>query len=100
MDAEHHLPPAAPLDALAAIARLDERHLRHIRACTRCRVAWYQSGAFRAGCIDPRLGVRALGLLDGRHIDATVRAHLERCLACRVLLLEAMRATGVFVPMR
>ena len=101
MDAEHHLPPADPIDALAAAARLDELSLCHIRGCTRCRVAWYQAGAFRAGCTDPRLGAHALRILDGRHIEEpTVRAHLEQCFACRVLLLEAKRAAGVSVPMR
>lgn len=100
MDVEHYLPPEEPLDALTAATQLDERSLHHIRTCTRCRVAWYHSGAFRAGCTDPRIGARVLGALDGRQLAPPVAAHLEGCLACRFFLLDAKRAGSASRPAR
>ena len=92
MDTEHFLPPAGPVEALVAVARLSEQHLLHIRQCGRCRVAWYHSGAFRAGCTDPRLGAQVLGVQGASSPPDAVRVHSELCLACHVLLLEARRA--------
>ena len=91
MAVEHPLPPEEALQALAAVARLDERSLRHIRGCARCRVAWYRTGAFRAGCTEPRLGARVVLGLGERVREPAVHAHLLQCLACRVLLVEAER---------
>jgi hypothetical protein len=100
MGAEHLLPPAEPVEALAAAAQLSEQHLLHIRQCRHCRVAWYHSGAFRAGCTDPRLGAQVLGALGMHALSPGVRAHLQHCLACRLLLLEARRAGAAPKPAR
>lgn len=97
MDAEHLLPPLHPLDALAAAAQLDEFTLHHLRSCSTCRAAWYKVGAFPAGCTDPRLGALTLQALGSRPPDPRVHAHLDHCLACRLRLLQASRATGAAV---
>jgi hypothetical protein len=94
MDAEHFLPPLHLLEALDAAAQLDERTLRHLRSCSTCRAAWYKVGAFPAGCTDPRLGALTLQSRGSRPIEPRVRAHLEHCLACRLRLLQASRATA------
>lgn len=92
MDAEHRLPPADPLDAMLAIVRLDDAGVHHLRHCRRCRVAWYRVGAFRAGCTDPRLGVAVMGAIGRTPLPDAARDHIESCLACRLLVLEATRA--------
>lgn len=94
MDAEHLLPPLHPREALEAVAQLDERSLHHLRSCATCRAAWYRVGAFPAGCTDPRLGALTLEALGSRPPAPRVRAHLEHCLACRLRLLQASRATA------
>jgi len=94
MDGDHVLPPADLVDAMLAIARQDDAGMHHLRHCGRCRVAWYRVGAFRAGCTDPRLGVAVMGAAGGPILSDMVRAHVEGCLACRVLVLDARRAMG------
>lgn len=97
MDAEHFLPPLHLLEALDAAAQLDGLTLCHLRSCSICRTAWYKVGAFPAGCTDPRLGALTLQLLGSRPIGPRVHAHLKNCLACRLRLLQASRATGASV---
>ncbi len=97
MDAEHFLPPLHLLDALDAAAQLDELTLSHLRSCSNCRTAWYKVGAFPAGCTDPRLGALTLQALGSRLPEPRVHAHLEHCLACRLRLLQASRATDASV---
>jgi hypothetical protein len=92
MDGEHVLPPADPIDAMLAIARQDDVGMHHLRHCERCRIAWYRVGAFRAGCTDPRLGVAVMASMDRTTLPHTARKHVEACLACRLLVLDAMRA--------
>jgi predicted anti-sigma-YlaC factor YlaD len=94
MEAEHCLPPSHPLDALVAAAQLDERSLRHLRACSTCRIAWYRVGAFPAGCTDPRLGARVRQALGAPSREPLTQEHLEHCLACRLQFLQATRAVG------
>jgi predicted anti-sigma-YlaC factor YlaD len=94
MDAEHFLPPSHPLDALAAAAQLDEPCLHHLRTCSTCRVAWYQVGAFPAGCTDPRLGALLRQALGAPTLEPRTQDHLQHCLACRLQFLQATRAVG------
>jgi hypothetical protein len=93
MDGEHVLPPADPIDAMIAIARQDDAGVHHLHHCRRCRVAWYRVGAFRAGCTDPRLGIAVMGSLGRPTLPDAARKHVEKCLACRLLVLDATRAT-------
>jgi hypothetical protein len=92
MDVEHVLPPADPIDAMLAIARQDGAGLHHLRHCRHCRIAWYRVGAFRAGCTDPRVGVVVMGSIGRARLPDAARDHIEGCLACRLLVLEATRA--------
>ncbi len=91
---EHYPPPAAPSEALAAVIRLDDHRLSHIRGCRLCRVAWYHSGAFRAGCTDPRIGAQVLSVLSAHKLLPAVYVHIEHCLACRVFLMRTRSAGG------
>jgi hypothetical protein len=92
MDVEHVLPPADPIVAMLAIARQDDARARHLRHCRPCRIAWYRVGAFRAGCTDPRLGVVVIGSIGRAPLPDAARDHIEGCLACRLLVLDATRA--------
>ena len=92
MDVEHVIPPANSIDAMAAIARLNGTSVHHLRHCPRCRIAWYRVGAFRAGCTDPRVGVVVMGSIRRVPLPKAARDHIEGCLACRVLVLDATRA--------
>ncbi len=92
MGDEHVTPPANPLEAMVAIARQDDAAMHHLRACPRCRLAWYRVGAFRAGCTDPRLGAVVLGSIGLTSPPSAGRDHLAACLACRLLILDATRA--------
>ncbi len=80
-----------PIKAMLAIARQSDAELRHLRACPRYRIAWYRAGAFRAGCADPRLGAVVMGSIGLARPPAVARQHLERCLGCRLLMLDARR---------
>jgi hypothetical protein len=92
MDVEHVIPPANAIDAMAAIARQDDASVHHLRHCPRCRIAWYRVGAFRAGCTDPRVGVVVIGSIRRAPLPDVARDHIEGCLACRLLVLDATRA--------
>ena len=92
MDVEHVIPPAHAIDAMLAIARQDDATVHHIRQCQRCRIAWYRVGAFRAGCTDPRAGVAVAGSIGRAPLPDAARDHIEGCLACRLLVLDATRA--------
>jgi predicted anti-sigma-YlaC factor YlaD len=92
MDIEHVTPPTNSIAAMLAIARLDDATVRHLRECPRCRIAWYRAGAFRAGCTDPRMGVVVMGSIGRAPLPDAARKHIEGCLACRLLALEAARA--------
>jgi hypothetical protein len=92
MGVEHVTPPENPLEAMVAIARQDDAAMHHLRACPRCRVAWYRVGAFRAGCTDPRLGAVVLASVGIPRLPDAARDHIARCLACRLLALDATRA--------
>lgn len=92
MDAEHVIPPANAIDAMVAIAQQDDATVHHLRRCSRCRIAWYRVGAFRAGCIDPRMGVVVMGSIRLAPLPDAARDHIEACLACRLLALDATRA--------
>lgn len=92
MATDHVLPPADWLHATLAMAHLSEARLAHLRNCPACRLAWYRAGAFRAGCIDPRIGVQVLASLGATQLPAEVRDHLLRCVSCRLLVLDASRA--------
>ena len=92
MNSNHVIPPADSIVAMLAIARLDDATTHHLRRCLRCRIAWYRVGAFRAGCTDPRKGVLVMGTIEGESLTNTARDHLERCVACRLLSLDAARA--------
>lgn len=91
MTVEHVLPPARSLDAMVAIVRLDDATVRHLRDCPRCRLAWYRVGAFRAGCTDPRMGGAVMGSIGRTPLPDAVREHIDGCLACRLLVLDATR---------
>jgi len=96
MGGEHVMPPTSSMAAMAAIGRQDDATVLHIRHCPRCRIAWYRTGAFRAGCTDPRMGVVVVESI-GRPLPDAARDHTEQCLACRLLVLEAtdtMSAAG------
>ena len=92
MDVEHVIPPANSIDAIAAIARQDDARVDHLHHCPRCRIAWYRVGAFRAGCTDPRVGAVVMGSIRRAPLSAAARDHIEGCLACRLLVLDATRA--------
>jgi hypothetical protein len=92
MPPDHVIPPANAIDAMAAIARQDDASVHHLRHCARCRIAWYRVGAFRAGCTDPRLGVGVMGSIRRAPLPAAAREHIEGCLACQPLVLDATRA--------
>ena len=92
MDVEHVIPPANSIDAIAAIARQDDARVDHLHHCPRCRIAWYRVGAFRAGCTDPRVGVVVMNSIRRVPLPDAARDHIEGCLACRLLVLDATRA--------
>src|SRR3954468_1884678 len=92
MDVEHVIPPANAIDAMAAIARQDDASVHHLRHCPRCRTAWYRVGAFRAGRTDPRVGVVVMGSIRRAPLPDAARDHMEGCLACRLMVLDATRA--------
>jgi hypothetical protein len=92
MGTNHVLPPADPVAAILAMAQQSDANLEHVRTCAACRWAWYRAGAFRAGCTDPRRGGIASQSIGADPLPPPAREHIERCLACRLLVLDAARA--------
>ena len=91
MDVEHVMPPANSIEAMLAIARLNDAAVDHLRSCSGCRIAWYRAGAFRAGCTDPRMGGVVMGSIGRTLLPTAAQHHIECCLACRLLVLSATR---------
>jgi len=92
MDVKHVIPPTDAIDAMLAMVRQDDARVHHVRRCPCCRIAWYRVGAFRAGCTDPRMGVAVMASMGRTPLPDAARDHIEGCLACRLLRLDATRA--------